>query len=97
VQTSIAPVDLTSEQREIIEMARRRGFLEGQSSPAYLPPRQCTVLTFLLALPTLGFSLVLVPILWVVQYEHTSGRLRRLKEQLEADPYPSRLEVVLHL
>jgi len=23
--------------------------------------------------------------------------LRRLKEQLEADPYPSRLEVVLHL
>ncbi|MEI6616371.1 MAG: hypothetical protein WCL59_07300, partial [Cyanobium sp. ELA507] len=77
-------MDLTREQKDTIEMARQRGFLEGQSSPRYLPPRQCTLLTFLLALPTLGFSLVLVPILWVVQYEHTSGRLRRLKEQLDA-------------
>jgi hypothetical protein len=68
----------------MIEIARRRGFLDGKGAPNYLPPRQCTLLTFLLALPTLGFSLVLVPILWVVQYEHTSGRLRLLKEQLEA-------------
>jgi len=38
----------------------------------------------LLALPTLGFSLLFVPILWVVQHEITAGRIARLRERLES-------------
>lgn len=87
----------TPEQVRILELAHRQGLLEGQPAPAFQPPWQCTLLSFALALPTLGFSLVLVPLLWVAQYEHTNARLRRLEQRLAEGSAPERLEVVLHL
>jgi len=90
-------VAFTPEQVRILELAHRQGLLEGQAAPAFRPPWQCTLLTFALALPTLGFSLVLVPLLWVAQYEHTNARLRRLEQRLMEGSALERLEVVLHL
>lgn len=74
---------LPAEQRALVEVARSRGLCSTAPDPAYLSPGLCTALSFLLAVPTLGFSLVFVPILWVAQYERTDHRLRQLRRQLE--------------
>ena len=73
----------TEDHHSLVAEARRRGLLSSQRDPAYLSPGLCTALSFLLALPTLGFSLVFVPIAWVVQYELTDHKLTRLRQQLD--------------
>lgn len=74
---------LSPEQLALIEEARRRGLSGCDPAPGYLSPGLCTALSLLLAVPTLGYSLVFVPILWVAQYERTDHRLRQLQRQLE--------------
>jgi hypothetical protein len=74
---------LSPQQLALVEEAQRRGLSGSESAPGYLSPGLCTLLSLLLAVPTLGYSLVFVPILWVVQYERTDHRLRLLRRQLE--------------
>jgi hypothetical protein len=58
--------------------------LEGATRPpAYLSPQWCTALSLWLALPTLGYSLIFVPLLWVIQHDRTATRLARLRLELE--------------
>ena len=75
---------LPTEDQAILDQALELGLQDSDSPPAYLSPHLCTALSFLLAVPTLGFSLVLVPILWVAQYDQTKHRILRLQKQLEA-------------
>jgi hypothetical protein len=76
---------LSSEDQAIVDCALALGLDNATPAPAYLSPHLCTALSFLLAVPTLGFSLILVPILWVAQYERTEHRIMRLRKQLEND------------
>jgi hypothetical protein len=74
---------LPPEDQVIVEQARGIGLLAGADAPAYLSPDLCTALSLLLAVPTLGYSLLFVPIAWVAQHERTNHRLARLRGQLE--------------
>jgi len=78
---------LPLEDQAIVDRALALGLHDAVPPPAYLSPNLCTVLSFLLAVPTLGFSIVLVPILWVAQYDRTKHRIIGLQKQLEKDPY----------
>jgi hypothetical protein len=79
---------LQPEDKAIIAQALELGLQDGISPPAYLSPHLCTALSFLLAVPSLGFSLVLVPILWVAQYDRTKHRILCLQKQLETQQKP---------
>lgn len=74
---------LSAEQLSLLAEARRCGLQGCDPAPGFLSPALCTTLALLLALPSFGFSLLLVPILWLVQYEHTDHRLRQLRRQLD--------------
>ena len=78
---------LPSEDQVIVDQALALGLNDAVPAPAYLSPHLCTALSFLLAVPSLGFSLVLVPILWVAQYERTKHRILCLRKALEKDSY----------
>jgi hypothetical protein len=78
---------LPAEEQVIVDRALALGLNGAVPAPAYLSPNLCTVLSFLLAVPSLGFSLVLVPILWVAQYDRTKHRIMDLRKQLEKDSY----------
>lgn len=73
---------LPPEEQTLVCRAQALGLAGARPTPAYLSPTWCTALSLLLALPTLGYSLLLVPILWVVQHDRTAHRLRRLRRQL---------------
>lgn len=74
---------LPPEEHDIVVQARALG-LEGASpGPAYLSPRWCTALSLCLIVPTLGYSLIVVPLLWVIQHDRTAARLARLRLELE--------------
>jgi len=74
---------LACEDQAIVDQALQLGIHDGAPPPAYWSPHLCTALSFLLAVPSLGFSLVLVPILWVAQYDRTQHRILCLQKQLE--------------
>jgi hypothetical protein len=78
---------LPAEDQVIVDRALALGLNDAVPAPAYLSPHLCTALSFLLAVPSLGFSLVLVPILWVAQYDRTKHRIMGLQKQLEKDSY----------
>ena len=78
---------LPAEDQVIVDRALALGLNDAVPAPAYLSPNLCTALSFLLAVPSLGFSLVLVPILWIAQYDRTKQRITGLREQLEKDSY----------
>ena len=78
---------LPAEDQVIVDHAVALGLNGAVPAPAYLSPHLCTALSFLLAVPSLGFSLVLIPILWVAQYERTKHRIMGLRKQLENDSY----------
>ena len=80
---------LPCEDQAIVEQALKLGLYDGVSPPSYLSPHLCTALSFLLAVPSLGFSLLLVPILWVVQYDRTKHRILCLQKQLETQRNPA--------
>jgi hypothetical protein len=73
---------LPPEEQAVVDRARALGLGGTGPDPAYLCPNLCTALSLLLAVPSLGFSLLLVPILWVAQHEHTGERIRRLRREL---------------
>ena len=86
---------LPREDQAILDQALELGLQDSATPPAYLSPHLCTALSFLLAIPSLGFSLVLVPILWVAQYERTKHRILCLQKQLETQRNPTdKLRVV---
>lgn len=74
---------LPPDDKIIVDHAVALGLEGACPAPAYLSPDLCTALSFLLAVPSLGFSLVLVPILWVAQHDHTKHRIMSLRKQLE--------------
>ena len=74
---------LSPQDTAIVARARDLNLLT-DSPPGYLSPGLCTALSLVRALPTLGFSLLFVPILWVAQYEHTARRLETLRRRVEA-------------
>ncbi len=78
---------LPAEDQVVVDRALALGLNDAVPAPAYLSPHLCTALSFILAVPTLGFSLVLVPIFWVAQYDQTKHRIIRLRKQLEQDSY----------
>ena len=78
---------LPSEDQVVVDRALALGLNGTVPAPAYLSPQLCTALSFLLAVPTLGFSLVLIPILWVAQHDRTKHRIMGLRKQLEKDNY----------
>ena len=78
---------LPSEDQVIVDRALALGLNDAVPPPAYLAPHLCTILSILLVVPTLGFSLVIVPIFWVAQYDRTKHRIIGLQKQLEKDPY----------
>lgn len=78
---------LPSQEQAIVDQAVALGLKDASPPPAYLSPHLCTALSFLLAVPSFGFSLVFVPILWVAQYERTNHRILCLRKALEHDSY----------
>ena len=71
---------LPPEHQALVKKARSYGLLDRDEVFGYLPPDLCTLLSLLLAMPTLGYSLLLVPIVWVAQSERTNNRLDRLRQ-----------------
>lgn len=73
---------LPPEASVIVKQAQLHRLPGSQPPPAYLTPGSCTVLMLLLAVPTLGYSLLLVPLLWVAQHDRTDRRIELLRSQL---------------
>jgi hypothetical protein len=82
-------VSLSPAEQSIIEEAIQLGVLDAARTPSYLPGWSCTLMSFGLALPTLGFSLVFVPLIWVAQHEHTGSRITKLRERLKSTGGPA--------
>ncbi|MFN5117636.1 MAG: hypothetical protein ACK55H_04565 [Cyanobacteriota bacterium] len=74
---------LPPEEQVIVERAQALGVEVANPPPAYLSPALCTALSLLLVVPTLGYSLIFVPIFWVVQHDRTANRIIRLRRNLE--------------
>ncbi len=77
---------LTPEEESIVAAAVHSGLLAHRAAPRYLPAWSCTLLSCLLALPTLGLSLLFIPILWVAQHEIAAARIARLRARLASQP-----------
>ncbi|MEB3256836.1 MAG: hypothetical protein VKN83_00810 [Cyanobacteriota bacterium] len=74
---------LPPDEQEIVSRAQAIGLDGATPAPAYLCPRWCTALSLWLTLPTFGYSLIIVPLLWVIQHDRTANRLARLRLELE--------------
>ena len=74
---------LPPDEQEIVCRARALGLDGAIRPPSYLSPQWCTALSLWLALPTFGYSLIFVPLLWVIQHDRTATRLARLRLELE--------------
>ena len=74
---------LPPEASAIVELAQRQGLLDNQKPPTYLAPNLCTVLSLMLAVPSLGYSLLFMPLVWVAQHDRTNRRLQQLRLQLQ--------------
>jgi hypothetical protein len=73
---------LSTEEHAILHQAREQGLLDREESVDYLPGWLCSVLGITLVPLSLGFSLVFVPIVWIVQHDRTATRIARLRHQL---------------
>ena len=82
-------MSLSPAEQSIIEEAIQLGVLDAARTPSYLPGWPCTLMSFGLALPTLGFSLVFVPLIWVAQHEHTGSRIAKLRDRLKRTSFPA--------
>jgi hypothetical protein len=85
----------TPEEETVVQQAIRQGLLSQHATPSYLPASWCTLLTFVLAPPSLGFSLLLVPLIWVAQHDLTAHRIGRLRQRLRSDDM-ARISEPLH-
>jgi hypothetical protein len=73
-------------EHEIVCRAQQLGLSGATPSPAYFDPNLCTAISLALAVPTFGYSLIFVPILWIAQHDQTMRRLSDLRRQLETIP-----------
>ena len=73
---------LPPEEQAIVGRAQALGLAGATPPPAYLSPGLCTALSLGLALPSLGTSLLLVPILFVAQHDRTAQRIGVLRKAL---------------
>ena len=78
----VIAMTLSREELAIVQQARHQGLLDQEESLAYLPGWLCSVLSIALVPLSLGFSLVFVPIVWIVQHDRTATRIARLRHQL---------------
>ncbi|MEB3305542.1 MAG: hypothetical protein VKL58_04930 [Cyanobacteriota bacterium] len=74
---------LPPEEQAIVCRAQQLGLKSAWPSPAYLQPDLCTGVSLALAIPTYGYSLIVVPILWIIQHDQTERRLADLRRELE--------------
>jgi hypothetical protein len=74
---------LTADEQSIIERARDQGLIADHQRFNYLDDGPCIVLSIALVPLTLGISLLLVPILWVVQHDRNAAAIARLKQRLQ--------------
>lgn len=76
-------MNLPIEDRALVEQARRQGIVGPHESFEYPPGWLCTLLSVGLVPLTLGFSLVFVPIVWIVRSDRTAHRINRLRARLQ--------------
>lgn len=77
---------LPPEEQAVVYQAQELGLAGASPSPAYLHPDWCIGTSLALAIPTFGYSLIVVPILWVAQHDRTMRRIADLRDQLETIP-----------
>ncbi len=75
---------LPPEEQGIVCRAQALQLRGASPTPAYLSPNWCIGLSLALVLPTLGASLVVVPMVWIAQHDRTNSRLAALRQQLDA-------------
>jgi hypothetical protein len=78
---------LTEEEQAIVMTARRYGMISEHQRVQYLCGNQCILWALGLAPFTLGFSLILCPLVWVAQHDRTGRSIDRLRQQLAATPF----------
>jgi hypothetical protein len=74
---------LPSDDQALVELARRQGIVGPNESFDYPRGWMCTALSIGLVPFTLGFSLVFVPIAWIVRSDRTASRINRLRTRLQ--------------
>jgi hypothetical protein len=74
---------LSPAEMSVIQRARQEGLIAEHQRFDYLDDRPCMLLSIALAPLTLGISLLLVPILWVVQHDRNAAAIARLKQRLQ--------------
>lgn len=62
--------------------AQELGLCSASEAPGFLSPGLCTTLSLLLALPSFGYSLIVVPLIWYAQHERASARIAQLRRLL---------------
>ena len=72
------------------EEAIRLGLLAAARPPFALPGWSRTLLSFGLALPTLGYMRVFVPLIRVAQHDHTGHHIAELRERIKRKGRPAR-------
>lgn len=75
-------MQLSSEERALVARAQELGLFPAGQAPGFLSPALCTTLSLLLALPTFGYSLIVVPLIWYAQHDRASARIALLRMQL---------------
>jgi hypothetical protein len=78
---------LTEEEQAIVMTARRYGMINEHQRVHYLCGNRCILWALGLAPLTLGFSLILCPLVWVAQHDRTGRSIDRLRQQLAATPF----------
>lgn len=73
---------LSPEEQALVARAQALGLCKASQSPGFLSPRACTTLSLLMALPTFGLSLIVVPLIWYAQHDRASARMALLQRQL---------------
>ncbi len=74
---------LSPAEQSVIQRARQEGLIAEHQRFEYLDDRPCIVLSIVLVPLTLGISLLLVPILWVVQHDRNAAAIARLQQLLQ--------------
>jgi len=73
---------LSAEEHALVARAQELGLCSASEAPGFLSPGLCTTLSLLLALPTFGYSLIMVPLIWYAQHERASARIAQLRRLL---------------
>lgn len=83
---------LSTEEQAVVARAQALGLTNRSAAPAFLAPGVCTTLSLLLALPTFGFSLIVVPLIWYAQHDRASARIALMRSQLGDAQIPTKTD-----